>query len=347
MTETTLAHGVGGSTDLPIPLAYALIGGVWALILTFAVVAVAWRTPKFDPAKPGRPLPQWVTQAVDRPSVRRTAAAITMLVTAWVGLAAFWGPQNADNALPGSFYVLLWVGLAVASVLLGPIWAVISPVRTVWELLPRGRADNGVRSYPSRFGSWPAVAGLFAFVWLELASPDPGSLAAIKMWILAYVVVMFCGAAFFGSRWFSRADPFQVYSVTVSRLSPLRRNRDTGTIVIGNPLDHLPTMPVRPGSVAVMAVLLGSTAFDSFSQSRSFRNFVDLNAATVPFVGQSSGAAALRTIGLLFFVVVVGVSFWTAARATGGVTREQRRHLPGRLAVTPRQVVNGVVSGSR
>ena len=45
-TETLLAHGVGGSTDLPIPLAYALIGGVWALIVTFAVVAVAWRTPR-------------------------------------------------------------------------------------------------------------------------------------------------------------------------------------------------------------------------------------------------------------------------------------------------------------
>ncbi|MCW1960327.1 MAG: hypothetical protein KIH64_017620 [Mycobacterium sp.] len=39
------------TTDLPIPLAYALIGGVWALIVTFAVVAVAWRTPRFDPAK--------------------------------------------------------------------------------------------------------------------------------------------------------------------------------------------------------------------------------------------------------------------------------------------------------
>ena len=68
--ETVLAHGVGGSTDLPIPLNYALVGGVWALILTFAVVAVAWRTPKFDPAKPGRPLPKWVTDAVDSATLR-------------------------------------------------------------------------------------------------------------------------------------------------------------------------------------------------------------------------------------------------------------------------------------
>ncbi len=44
-----MAHGLGGSTDLPIPLTYALIGAAWALTFTFAVVALAWRRPRFDP----------------------------------------------------------------------------------------------------------------------------------------------------------------------------------------------------------------------------------------------------------------------------------------------------------
>ena len=79
--ETVLAHGVGGSTDLPLPLSYALIGGVWALIITFAVVGVAWRTPRFDPAKPGRALPQWVTTAVDSAVVRGVLAAVAMVAT--------------------------------------------------------------------------------------------------------------------------------------------------------------------------------------------------------------------------------------------------------------------------
>ncbi len=35
-----LAHGLGGSTDLPIPYTYALIGAAWALTFTFAVVAL-------------------------------------------------------------------------------------------------------------------------------------------------------------------------------------------------------------------------------------------------------------------------------------------------------------------
>lgn len=342
-TETVLAHGVGGSTDLPIPVNYALVGGVWALILTFAVVAVAWRTPKFDPAKPGRALPRWVTAAVDSPILRGVLAAVALVGAIWVGIAATWGPQNTENALPGAFYVLLWVGLVAVSVLLGPVWRVMSPVRTAWCLIGRGRARDSVRGYPPRLGYWPAAVGLFAFVWLELASPDPGSLTSIKVWLLAYAVAMFVGATAFGTRWFARADPFEVYSVTVSRLAPFRRDRQTGRIVIGNPLDHLPAMPVRPGTVAVMSVLLGSTAFDSFSQSKGFRSFVDRNGTAVPFLGESGGASALRTAALLLFVMAVGASFSAAAQATGGVTRKQRRELPGRLAHSLIPIIVGYI----
>ncbi len=330
-----LAHGVGGSTDLPVPLSYALIGAAWALAVTFAVVAVAWRTPRFDPDKPGRALPAWACKAVDSPTVRWIAAAAAIVFTAWVAVAAFWGPQTSANALPGAFYVLLWVGLVAVSVVVGPVWRVLSPLRTVSRILGlsrEGKDGRAGRDYPARWGYWPGVLGLFAFVWLELASPDPGSLSAIKIWIGCYAVAMLSGAAVFGSTWFARADPFEVYSVTVSRLAPFRRNRASGRIVVGNPLDHLPTMPVRSGTVAVMAVLLGSTAFDSFSQSKTFRNFVDDNAAAIPLVGDSVGGTVWRSVTLLFFVVIVGVSFSAAARATGGVTPEQRRELPGRLA---------------
>src|SRR5262249_41353642 len=146
-----------------------------------------------------------------------------------------------------------------------------SPVRTVHRLL--GRRSLGLR-YPEWAGYWPAAAGLFAFVWLELASPDPGSLGAIKIWVLVYLAVTMAGALCCGERWCARADPFEVYSVVASRLSPLRRNHD-GRIAIGNPFDHLPTLPVRAGTLGVLALLLGSTAFDSFSATPGWRGFVD------------------------------------------------------------------------
>jgi len=330
-----------------VPLSYALIGAAWALAATFAVVAVAWRTPRFDPAKPGTELPTWVTSVVDSPVVRWFVAAAAVMFSVWVAVAGIWGPQDNDNALPGVFYVLLWVGLVAISVVIGPVWRVISPARTVWRLAQVGRreatpAEGRVRYRPG-WGYWPAVVGLFAFVWLELASPDPGSLTAIKIWILVYLVAMLLGAALFGTTWFARADPFEVYSVTVSRLAPFRRNRATGRVVVGNPLDHLPTMPVRPGTVAVMAVLLGSTAFDSFSQSATFNNFVNRNAAAIPLVGHTLGGTVLRTLGLLLLVLAVGVTFSVAARAAAGVSREQRRELPGLLAHSLIPIVVGYI----
>ncbi|HET7668335.1 MAG TPA: hypothetical protein VFK56_20165 [Mycobacterium sp.] len=328
-----LAHGLGGSTDLPIPLSYALIGAAWALTFTFAVVALAWRRPRFDPDKPGRPLPGWVTALVDAPLTRWVVAIAALLFAVWVAISGLSGPQDADNPLPGVFYVLLWVGLVALSLLVGPVWRVISPVRTAHRLM--GQRSLGVR-YPERAGYWPAAAGLFAFVWLELASPDPGSLSAVKIWLLAYVVVTLAGALCCGPRWCARADPFEVYSVVASRLSPLRRNRD-GRIAVGNPFDHLPSLPVRPGTVAVLAVLLGSTAFDSFSASPLWRGFVDSHTDS------AAAATLLRTAGLLVFAAVVGGTFSLAARTTGGVDRLRRRELPGLMAHSLIPIVIGYI----
>ncbi|MEH3131335.1 MAG: hypothetical protein PGN27_15400 [Mycolicibacterium neoaurum] len=330
---TVLAHGLGGSTDLPIPFTYALIGAAWTLTFTFALVALAWRTPRFDADAPGRPLPDAVTRMVDSAITRWVLAGAGIAFTVWVTVAAVTGPQDSRNALPGVFYVLLWVGLVAVSALFGPLWRVLSPVRTIARLL-RVRGDR--ISYPARLGYWPAAAGLFAFVWLELASPDPGSLAAVKIWLLVYFGITIVGALVCGPRWCARADPFEVYSMVASRCAPWRRNPD-GRIAIGNPFDRLLSLPVRPGIVAVLAVLLGSTAFDSFSAIPGWRSFVDAHAD-----GQW-GASAIKTAGLAVFVVTVGVTFSLAAAATGGVDNARRRQLPGLMAHSLIPIVIGYV----
>src|SRR5690606_15898958 len=142
---TYLAHGIGGSTDLPTPSTYALIAASRALAITFAGAAVGWRRPRFDPDRPGRALPRWVTTVVDAAATRWALAAAALLFTGWVALAAFFGPQDRSNPLPGVFYVLLWVGLVALSVLIGPVWRAISPVRAVYRLLslPRRLPDRG------------------------------------------------------------------------------------------------------------------------------------------------------------------------------------------------------------
>jgi hypothetical protein len=341
-----LAHGLGGSSDLPVPYAYSVIGAAWALTFTFALVAFAWRRPRFDPLKPGHPLPSVVTALVDSELTRGVAATATLLFAVWVVLAGLWGPQTQANALLGVFYVLLWVGLVAVSLLFGPVWRVISPVRTVYVLLQRITPQSLSRarlSYPEAWGYRPAAVGLFAFVWMELASPNPASLPWVKSWLLSYVVVLLGGAWLCGQRWFARVDPFGVYSMVVSRLSPFRRNPETRRIAIGNPFDHLPSLPIRPGVVALLAVLLGSTAFDSFSSSVTWRNFADGLAKAIHVVPVAVSLSALRTIGLLVFAAVVATTFSLAARATGGIDREQRRALPGQMAHSLIPIVVGYI----
>ncbi|GAT10977.1 hypothetical protein H7I77_06150 [Mycolicibacterium novocastrense] len=331
---SVLAHGLGGSTDLPIPFTYAVVGAAWALTFTFAVVAFAWKKPRFDPDNSVRPLPHWVTAVIDAPVTRWALALAGLGFAVWVGVAAVLGPQDARNPLPGVFYVLLWVGLVALSLIIGPVWRAISPVRAVLRLLG-GRSLR--LTYPAWLGYWPAVFGLFAFVWLELASPDPGSLGAIRIWLLIYLVVTLAGALVCGERWCTRADPFEMYSVVASRLSPFRRDPGTGRIAIGNPFDHLPSLPVRPGLVAVMAVLLGSTAFDSFSAMPEWRNFVDDHSSS------TLSATLIKTAGLATFAAVVAATFSLAAVATGGVDRDRRRRLPGLMAHSLIPIVIGYV----
>jgi hypothetical protein len=94
---------------------------------------------------------------------------------------------------------------------------------------------------------------------------------------------------------------------------------------------------VRPGTVTVLAVLLGSTAFDSFSAMPGWRSFVDTHTSS------AWGASGYKTAGLVVFIAVVAVSFSLAAAATGGVDREGRRALPGLMAHSLIPIVIGYV----
>lgn len=331
-----LAHGLGGSTDLPIPVTYALIGGAWALAASFVVLLFAWRTPRLDPDSFWYRLPVPVGRVADHPITRNLIGLVSVLFTVVVAVAAFAGSPTESNPTPGVVYVLLWVGLVPLSLIFGPVWRVMSPIRAVqrWIYAAARRApDNGLLALPSRLGVLPAAFGLFAFVWLELASPDPGSIVAVRTWCLVYVVVILLGSLIFGSDFAARCDPFEVYSDAVSRLSVLAREPGARALVLRSPLDGVGSWPRVTGAVAVPAVLLGSTAYDSFSQIPFWRNIVD--SAPTPTL--------TRTLGLLAFVVVVAVTFWCAARATGGVTAEQRRRLPGALAHSLIPIVVGYI----
>ncbi len=315
------SHGVGGSTDLPIPFLYAMVGASWALTISFAVLALAWRQPRFDAAPD--------TGEEEPPARRPWLAVVGVLVAGWFLGVLFAGRDDSGNAGLGAVYILVWVGLVPLALLAGHVWRDLSPWRTIQALVGRvsGRADGFV-AYPDRLGHWPAVAGLFAFVWLELASPDPGGIGAVRIWVATYVVVTVIGGIVFGPRWYDRADPFDVYSQVVSYLSPFGRGR-VPFFALHNPLRSLPQVPIVPGLVALLATLLGSTAYDSFSASSFWQS--------------KSVSGLAQTLTLAGFCVVVAGLFQAASRATGGVSAEERAELPGRLAHSLVPIVVGYI----
>ena len=139
-----------------------------ALTVSFTVLAVAWRNPRYDAATSGRLAPAWLAAVVDSPWFRGALRVVGLVVAAYAAMAAVLGEDLSTNPF-GMFYVWWWVGLVPFSLLFGPVWKAISPVRTVNLALARPGATRAAAfEYPERLGYWPRRCGLYAFVWFEL-----------------------------------------------------------------------------------------------------------------------------------------------------------------------------------
>jgi hypothetical protein len=319
------AHGVGGGQDLPIPFEYAVVGASWALLISFVVMALAWRRSRFRGDESGVALPGPVAAVVDSVWTRAALRALVLAFTALFLTALLFGPDLLTNPTFGVFYVLIWVGIVPASLLLGHVWRLTSPVRLVHlglARLLRTDPDAGLAALPGWVGYWPGALGLFSFVWLELVYPASTYLTPVRVWLGLYVVVLLAGSIAFGRVWFARADPFEVLSSLAARLSPFGRRTD-GAPVVRNPLANLDGLPPAPGLVAVVAVLFGSTGFDSFSESPTWTTYSQTLAVDT---------VLLDSAALLGFVLVVAGSFSLATMTVGGLGHIERRRLPQAFA---------------
>jgi hypothetical protein len=311
MNASVLAHGVGSREDLPIPFSFALIGAACALLVSFLVLLLLWREPRLDPVGAGRPLPAGVERALDSSLTRGALRALGLLATSYVVLAMVFGKDDALNPTAAAVYVLFWVGVPLLSLLLGPVWRLINPIRTLQLLLARlVRADPvaGLAPLPRWLGSWPAALSLLSFVWLELVPRESNTtLPTLRLYFACYLAIHLLAATYFGSRWFDRGDGFEVFSSLLGRLSVFGRRGD-GRLVVRSPLDGVAGIAKAPGLFAVVGVLLGSTVFDSLSAHLAWIDFV----ATGPLPPRVAS-----TLGLVVTVAVVTAAFTGASALTG------------------------------
>ena len=307
-----LGHGISQRADLPIPEWLFIWAAGLVLIGSFAALAVLWPRPKLE-QREWRPLPGPLARVLTARPVEIAcglAGALVLMLVIWSGMV---GEQVVSaNFAPTFVYVLFWVGLVLVSFLLGDVFRAFNP----WRAIGRGfgfLARHALRGappaplpYPERLGRWPAVAALLAFTWLELASQEAGGPRGVAFAALAYSAATFVAMALYGvEAWIERGEGFSVYFNLFSRLSPFERRGDR--IGLRRPLSGLADVDAAPGTVALLAVMIGTVTFDGASEGALWQALVFPLMGAIEGLGLSP-VASVRvafSIGLVACVVLV------------------------------------------
>jgi hypothetical protein len=310
------AHGIVGRADLPIPVWLFSWAAAIVLVVSFVALSVLWTRPQLQSERRVRLL------RVPAP-LAWLASAIGAGLFALVVYSGFAGTEVWSSNFSVTFvYVIFWVGLPVMSVALGDVFAVLSPWRSCarairWagrRLAPRVFAHPPLR-YPPWLGQWPAVAGLIGFAWLELVyvqRDNPSILAALA---LGYFLLMLVGMLLFGvEEWSERADGFGAFFSLLARMSALCAD-ENGVVYARRPLSGLTSMPVGPGTIALVCAVIGTTTFDGLSNDVVWRKlephlqsgFSDLGLHQTPATELAYTTGLLLCVALILGVYTLGI----------------------------------------
>lgn len=336
MDINLVAHGIGGVRDLPVPTWLFYWWGSAVLIVSFVALGVLWRTPQLAPRSAGRAVSARLEAVALSLGAKLAVQSLSVFFFAVVFAAALAGDSDPlKNIAPTWVYVVFWLGVPLLSVLLGDVWRVLNPWRAiadafVWAAQRFRVPTRPLIVYPARIGRWPAAVTLFAFTALELAYTDPSSPRMIGIAIAVYTTLALTVQALFGREvWRRSVDGFGVAFAYLARLAPL--GLEDGRLRLRWPLTGATGREEVPGSLAVVAVMLGSVAFDGFSRTSGWQNLVaDIRS---PYVTSARGTGDLL-VSLVSLSLLLGVIVFAGAayRASCAIMRST---LAGKAALAP------------
>jgi hypothetical protein len=333
-TTLLLAHGLTGRQDVPIPTWLFLWGATIVLIVSFVALATLWPKPRLQ-GDSWRPLPDRFGRIVTSAPVAVLCGAIGVFLLGLVLVAGFRGSANTnDNFTPTFIYITFYLGLLPLSLLFGDVFRAFNPWRAVARAISwiASTASGGPLpapfAYPRRLGRWPAVVGIVAFGWLELASNGGDLPRTVALAALIYSVATWAGMALYGiDAWTNRGEAFSVYFNLIARMSAVeRRGRQIG---IQRPLSGLAHWEPAPGSVVFVCALIGIVTFDGFSSGPTFNGWIPTFQEGFESIGFGAVNALEAVFGLGMLVtiaIVVGfytLGAWGAKNVGGGFTVRQ------------------------
>src|ERR671911_1632781 len=236
--EFASAHALVGRQDLPIPAWLFAWAASLVLIVSFALLSVAWRSPRLQ-EEGWRALPRGLSSALVGPVAQTLAGIAGVVLLALVVYAGLEGTEAPDRNFSLVFvFVTFWLGLVLLSVLFGDVFKAFNPWRAIaraaggaYGLVAR-RPRPEPLPYPEWLGRWPAVIGLVAFLWLELVFTSGAQTGGVAPRDVALATIVYTGLTLFAmsvfgtERWLDRGETFSVYFGMFSRLSALERRAE-------------------------------------------------------------------------------------------------------------------------
>ncbi len=267
--EPASAHALVGRKDLPVPAWLFAWGASLVLIISFALLSVAWTEARLQ-REEWRPLPPWLSTAVLNPATEVLCGLIGVGLFVLVLYAGFRGIEDPTQnfSIVFAFYTF-WLGMVLVSVLLADVFRAFNPWRAIGRAisggfrLVAGQSAPAPFRYPDSLGRWPAVFGVLLFVWLELiagggAAPTPHKVAVAT--VIYSGATFLCIALFGVEEWIRRGEAFNAYFEMFSRLA-LFEVRE-GRLGRRRLLTGVPEWAEVPGAAALVLASIAVTSFD-------------------------------------------------------------------------------------
>lgn len=263
-----IAHGIGGRTDLPIPLPVLIAGASAVLLITFLGLGLLWKAPRFQdgPAyrAPGARLDTgWLLGSL--------GIGALLLVVGQVLVPLLGATREAvrPTIAPVLVWVVFWLVVPFAGAIVGNWYTDLNPWRALGRLGRIGRIER--RGLLDSVGLWPASALFVAFAWFELVFSRSGDPTMLGVAALAYTISLLLAMTWAGRETaLAVFDLFTPYNRLVSAISPLGRDA-SGRLVWRGWLRSLTVVPEWPGLWFYVAAMIGTVTYDGAAGTDWFR----------------------------------------------------------------------------